>query len=150
MTAFSGVRSSCDMLARNSDLCRLATSSRRLLCCSARNVRALWIATADWLASVSRRSTVREGNAPVTFRRTSSAPMISCSHCSGIASSERQPAAASFSRWGSEGSSARSAVWSGAASAAARPTNVSSMWIRVAASLGHQTGIRPDAGAQRE
>ena len=27
MIAFSGVRSSCDMLARNSDLCRLATSS---------------------------------------------------------------------------------------------------------------------------
>ena len=28
--AFSGVRSSCDMLARNSDLCRLAASSSRL------------------------------------------------------------------------------------------------------------------------
>ena len=27
MIAFSGVRSSCDMLARNSDLCRLASSS---------------------------------------------------------------------------------------------------------------------------
>ena len=27
MIAFSGVRSSCDMLARNSDLCRLAASS---------------------------------------------------------------------------------------------------------------------------
>ena len=31
ITALSGVRSSCDMLARNSDLCRLATSSWRLL-----------------------------------------------------------------------------------------------------------------------
>ena len=126
MTAFSGVRNSCDMLARNSDLCRLATSSLRLLCCKARNVRALWIATADWLASVSRRSTVREGNAPVTFRRTSSAPMVSCSHCNGIATSERQPAAESFSRWGSEGSSAISAVWTGDATDAARPMNVSS------------------------
>ena len=29
MIAFSGVRSSCDMLARNSDLCRLAVSSSR-------------------------------------------------------------------------------------------------------------------------
>ena len=29
MTAFSGVRSSCDMWARNSDLCWLATSSAR-------------------------------------------------------------------------------------------------------------------------
>ena len=30
MIAFSGVLSSCDMLARNSDLCRLAASSSRL------------------------------------------------------------------------------------------------------------------------
>ena len=29
MIAFSGVRSSCDMLARNSDLWRLAVSSSR-------------------------------------------------------------------------------------------------------------------------
>ncbi len=29
MIAFSGVRSSCDMLARNSDLCLLAASSSR-------------------------------------------------------------------------------------------------------------------------
>ena len=29
MIAFSGVRSSCDMFARNSDLCLLATSSWR-------------------------------------------------------------------------------------------------------------------------
>src|SRR5215470_17495778 len=32
MTALSGVRSSCDMLARNSDLCWLATASSRLFC----------------------------------------------------------------------------------------------------------------------
>ena len=31
MMALSGVRSSCDMLARNSLLCRLAVSSSRLL-----------------------------------------------------------------------------------------------------------------------
>ena len=30
MIAFSGVRSSCDMLARNSDLCLVATSSARV------------------------------------------------------------------------------------------------------------------------
>ena len=34
ITAFSGVRSSWDMLARNSDLWRLATSSSRLLSAS--------------------------------------------------------------------------------------------------------------------
>ena len=56
MTALSGVRSSCDMLARNSDLCRLATSSSRDLCSSSRNRRALWIAMADWPASVSSSS----------------------------------------------------------------------------------------------
>ena len=52
MTALSGVRSSCDMLARNSDLCRLATSSSALLRSSSRNSRALWMASADWLAKV--------------------------------------------------------------------------------------------------
>src|SRR5262245_6338531 len=37
--AFSGVRSSWDMLARNSDLCWLATSSWRLLSASSRKSR---------------------------------------------------------------------------------------------------------------
>ena len=64
MTAFSGVRSSCDMLARNSDLCWLATSSSRVFCSSSWNTRALWMATTDWPASVSRRSTVSAGSAP--------------------------------------------------------------------------------------
>ena len=36
MIAFSGVRSSCDMLARNSDLCLLAASSSRLFSSSSR------------------------------------------------------------------------------------------------------------------
>jgi hypothetical protein len=39
MMAFSGVRSSCDMLARNSDFMRLASSARRSICCSARSMR---------------------------------------------------------------------------------------------------------------
>ena len=43
MIALSGVRSSCDMLARNSDLCRLATSSCRLLSASSLNRRAFWM-----------------------------------------------------------------------------------------------------------
>ena len=40
MMALSGVRSSCDMLARNSDLCRLAASIWRLLSSISRNSRA--------------------------------------------------------------------------------------------------------------
>src|ERR1700752_1240636 len=54
MMALSGVRSSCDMLARNSDLCWLATSSSRLLISSSRNKRAFWMARADWVANVFR------------------------------------------------------------------------------------------------
>ena len=44
MIALSGVRSSCDMLARNSLLCRLAVSSSRLLISISRNSRAFWMA----------------------------------------------------------------------------------------------------------
>ena len=40
ITAFSGVRSSWDMLARKSDLCWLTTSSSALLTSSSRNSRA--------------------------------------------------------------------------------------------------------------
>ena len=47
MIALSGVRSSCDMLARNSDLCWLAASSSLLFTSSSRNSRAFWIARAD-------------------------------------------------------------------------------------------------------
>jgi hypothetical protein len=43
MMAFSGVRSSWDILARNSDLCWLAASSCRLLSAISRKRRAFWI-----------------------------------------------------------------------------------------------------------
>ena len=52
MIALSGVRSSWDMLARNSDLWRLAASIWRLLSSISRNSRAFWIAKADWVAKV--------------------------------------------------------------------------------------------------
>ena len=64
MTAFSGVRSSWDMLARNSDLCRLATSSSADLVSSSRKSRALTMAIADCAARVSRRSVVLGGKVP--------------------------------------------------------------------------------------
>ena len=52
--AFSGVRSSWDMLARNSDLWRLAASSCRPLSSISRKSRAFWMARADWVAKVSK------------------------------------------------------------------------------------------------
>ena len=72
--AFSGVRSSWDMLARNSDLWRLAASSCRLLSAISRNRRAFWMAKADWVAKVRSSSTTSGGNSPVAFRMTVRAP----------------------------------------------------------------------------
>src|SRR5216683_2177122 len=60
--ALSGVRSSWLMLARNCDLCLLAISSSRPFSSISRNRRAFWIASTDWSAKVSRRSTVLFGN----------------------------------------------------------------------------------------
>ncbi len=57
MMALSGVRSSWDMLARNSDLCWLATSS-------CRNRRAFWMASADWVAKVWSRLTTSGSKLP--------------------------------------------------------------------------------------
>ena len=113
ITALSGVRSSCDMLARNSDLCRLAISSWSVLTSSSRNSRALWMATADWLASVSSSPHVSGVNSPGTVRRTTSAPMISSSRMSGTASSDRHPWRRSASVWKSSCSRSRSGAWRG-------------------------------------
>ena len=52
MIALSGVRSSCDMEARNADLCWFAISSWRLLSWISRNSRAFWIAMTAWSANV--------------------------------------------------------------------------------------------------
>ena len=68
MIALSGVRSSCDMLARNSLLCRLATSSCRPLSSISRKSRAFWMASADCVAKVLRRSITCGANSPAVFR----------------------------------------------------------------------------------
>ena len=68
MMALSGVRSSWDMLARNSDLCRLAASIWRLLSSISRNSRAFWIASTDWVAKVFRSSMTSGRNSPGVFR----------------------------------------------------------------------------------
>src|SRR5215831_8723903 len=75
--ALSGVRSSWLMLARNCDLCLLASASSRLFSSISRNSRAFWIARTDWSAKVSSRSTVLLGNSPGCLRRTTSMPTIS-------------------------------------------------------------------------
>ena len=64
MMALSGVRSSWLILARNCDLCWLATSSWRLLSSISWNSRAFWIASTDCAAKVCNRSTVFLGNSP--------------------------------------------------------------------------------------
>ena len=64
MIALSGVRSSWDMLARNSDLCRLAASSSRLFSSSSRNRCAFAMATFDWAASVFMRFTIARRTRP--------------------------------------------------------------------------------------
>ena len=52
MIALSGVRSSCDMLARNSDLCLFATSSCALFSWISLNRRTFSIAITAWSAKV--------------------------------------------------------------------------------------------------
>ncbi len=54
MIALSGVRSSCDMFARNSDLCWFAVSSCRLLSWISRNRRTFSSAIAAWSPKVRR------------------------------------------------------------------------------------------------
>src|SRR3972149_4377324 len=74
MMALSGVRSSWDMFARNSDLCRFATSSCRPWSSSARKRRAFWMASADWVANVWSSSTTSDGNSPGALRFTTRPP----------------------------------------------------------------------------
>ena len=84
MIALSGVRSSCDMFARNADLCWLAISSWW-------NSWAFCIASADWLAKVVSRSTTCCGNSPGWVRAIAKAPITWSSRISGTASRARKP-----------------------------------------------------------
>ena len=85
MIAFSGVRSSWDMLARNSDLWRLAASSCRLLSSISRKSRAFWMASADWVAKVRSSSIVSGGNVAGRLRVTPRQPMSRPSRTIGTA-----------------------------------------------------------------
>ncbi len=140
MTAFSGVLSSCDMLARKSDLCWLATCSSALLRSSSRNTRALNTASADWLANVSMNSLTSSVNSPGVFRRTTMTPMIWPPRSTGTARTDRQPSSNSSCRWTSLSTSAMSGIPIGRPSWAALPTRVSSSamprWRSPASSSG--------------
>ena len=84
ITAFSGVRSSCDMLARNSDLWRPATSSSRKSC-------TFWIAIAPCAAKVVIRSSVRSPNSSICSRHSVMTPMTFSSASIGTPMMVRKP-----------------------------------------------------------
>ena len=92
--ALSGVLSSWLMLARNCDLCRLASASSRLFSSMSAKRRACSIAMTHCAAKVSRRPTVESGNAPGSRRRTTSAPTMRSGWRSGMTSAARKPASA--------------------------------------------------------
>ena len=74
MMALSGVRSSCDMLARNSDLCLFASSSSRLLSWISLKRRAFWIAITAWSAKVFRSVSSLALKGDIGMRETWIAP----------------------------------------------------------------------------
>ena len=98
MIALSGVRSSCDMLARNSDLCWLAISSSRLLSSISRNRRAFSSESTDCVANVLSSSMTSGLYSPGALRLTERLPMMRSSNRSGTESRARNPARTSTSR----------------------------------------------------
>ena len=67
MTALSGVRSSCDMLARNCDFKRLATASCWPFSAISWKSRAFSMASTDWAAKVCSNFTTDSGNSPLSL-----------------------------------------------------------------------------------
>ena len=145
MIALSGVRSSCDMFARNSDLWRLAASSSRLLSSSSLKSRAFWIAMADWAASVFRRSTTSGANRPGFFRATTRPPRIRPSRTRGTARTARRPdrVMASRSRLSYAPGSWMSGISTGCRVRATRPSAPSPMRDRSGAQVRHELGVEP-------
>ncbi len=86
MIALSGVRSSCDMLARNSDLCLLATSSWALFSWISLKSRTFSIAIAAWSAKVLASAICFSLNGRTSVRRRNIVPNGLPSRISGTAS----------------------------------------------------------------
>ncbi len=80
------------MFAKNSDLWRLAASSRRLLSSASWKSRAFWMARADCVAKVLSSWTISGANSPGVLLVTPRTPMISSSLTKGTPSSARCPA----------------------------------------------------------
>ena len=91
MIALSGVRSSCDMLARNSDLCLLASSSSRLLAWISLNRREFWIAITAWSAKVLSSASSLSLNGCGGLRETWIAPTPRPSQSIGAKAIEKLP-----------------------------------------------------------
>ena len=88
------------MLARNSDLWRLAASSRRLLSSTSWKSRAFWMARADCVAKVLSSWTISGANSPRVLLVTPRTPMTSSSLIKGTPSSARCPASINALRTG--------------------------------------------------
>jgi hypothetical protein len=73
MIALSGVRSSCDMLARNADFMRLASSSSTFFCWSDRSI-ALSSVTSRAEANTPWRRRSRSWNVAALYETTVSVP----------------------------------------------------------------------------
>ncbi len=69
MMAFSGVRSSWLMFARNCDLCWLASASWLFASWSSENSRAFSMAMTAWSANVSTSAICRSVNGATNLRR---------------------------------------------------------------------------------
>ena len=91
MIALSGVRSSCDMLARNSDLCLFAVSSCRLLSWISRNRRDILDRDARLVGKglTSAMSFSEKGR--ISMRHSAITPMALSSLISGTASTVSLP-----------------------------------------------------------
>ena len=89
MIAFSGVRSSWDMFARNCDLCWLATSARGSSPGPARTGGRSRSPGTDWLANVWSRSTTSAGTRRASCGGSPARRRPRCSRTSGTASSAR-------------------------------------------------------------
>ena len=145
MTALSGVRSSWDMLARNSDLWRPATSRSRRLMASSRCTRALTIASVDWLARDWSRVPTSSANGPASGAarpgRRRAGP--------GAASGRPGPSASRRGRAprgaGPAATSARSVTDTERCSAAARPTSEESRRMVTLRSRSSSAALLPCA-----
>src|SRR5215475_3550924 len=115
---------SWDMLARNSDLCRLAASIWRLLSSISRKSLAFWIARADCVAKVWRSWTTSGEKLPACLRHTVNAPMMRPSRRSGTARTDRYPSRTTKGRTlvpVNSGSFRMSGSWTGTRIVAALP-----------------------------